>query len=383
MNNAVYAVDCNSYGDSDITKSFDSLFGYGLFDFIKPGMSVGIKLNLVSAKSPDTAVTTNPRLIYELCKRITNLGASVVLGDSPGGPFTSVYLSHVYTVTGLSEIENKLGEVKLNRDFSCSHEENYSSAFIMHSFDYTSWLKKVDCIINFAKLKTHGMMGMSCSVKNMFGAIPGTVKPEYHYRFPNAKDFADMLLDLNRYFKPVLNIVDGVVAMEGNGPTMGTPRFAGKILASSNPYNLDMVCAKLISLDESKVPTLETAVTHNLGEKIENIKLVGNILPIKDFKNIEKVNSIEFLNELVGFKGRFFGKIIKSAMCSRPSLNSSKCIGCRKCNDICPAKAITMKSSKPRIDRSKCIRCFCCQEFCPKGALKVHRPVIARLLTKI
>lgn len=382
MDNKVTFAPCASYSEEDIRKAFDEILTpLGDLDFIKPGMTVAIKLNLVTMMKPDKAATTHPACVKELCRRITEKGANAVIGDSPGGPFTGIYLSRVYSVCGLTELERE--GVTLNRDFEASKEEKFTDAAIMKSFEYTSWLKKADCIINFAKLKTHGMMGLSCAVKNMFGAIPGTVKPEYHFRYPNAKDFADMLIDLNRYFKPVFNIVDAVVGMEGNGPTMGKPRFIGGMLASANPYNLDCVCAHIIGLDEAMVPTLECAIDAGLGAKYKDIEIIGDPASIDDFQNIEKANSIEFLNELVGFKGKIFGKIAKAAMCSRPKLTPRQCIGCKKCNDICPAKAITMKKGKPDIDRSKCIRCFCCQEFCPKGALKVHRPAIAKLLTKL
>ncbi|HAC61136.1 MAG TPA: hypothetical protein DCF66_03080 [Lachnospiraceae bacterium] len=63
-----------------------------------------------------------------------------------------------------------------------------------------------------------------------------------------------------------------------------------------------------------------------------------------------------------------------------PKVHPSECIGCRKCFNVCPARAITMVKGKPKIDRKRCIRCFCCQEFCPRGAMKVHRTLLARLL---
>ena len=63
-------------------------------------------------------------------------------------------------------------------------------------------------------------------------------------------------------------------------------------------------------------------------------------------------------------------------------LRAKDCVGCKKCANICPAKAITMKRGKPRIDRKACIHCFCCQEFCPKGAMQVGRNALMRILEK-
>ena len=81
-------------------------------------------------------------------------------------------------------------------------------------------------------------------------------------------------------------------------------------------------------------------------------------------------------------KGRLVSKVLEKLLDSRPKLKESECVGCAKCESICPAKAIVMKDKKAVINREKCIRCFCCQEFCPTGAMKVHRTWIARMLVK-
>ncbi len=373
-------VKCESYDKSEVTLAFDKLLlPLGNLDYVKAGMKVAIKANLVTAIKPEKAATTHPELIVELCRRLTERGAEVTVGDSPGGPFTSLYMKGVYAATEMNRIAEAGG--KVNDNFKVSTCDNFEEADVMHSFNYTSWLEEADLIINFAKLKTHGMMGMSAAVKNMFGAIPGTQKPEYHYRFANSRDFASMLCDIDEYFKPTLNIIDGVIGMEGNGPTMGTPKKIGILAASHSVYDLDTVCAEIIGLTPSKVPTCQVAIERGLGRQPEEINVVGDgkNVRITDYKNIDRPNNIEFFTELVGIKGKLFNRIAKAALSTRPVLGKG-CIGCRKCEKICPAGAITMKKGKPKIDREKCIRCFCCQEFCPKGALKVYRPVVARVL---
>ncbi|MCI5593845.1 MAG: DUF362 domain-containing protein, partial [Clostridiales bacterium] len=233
---------------------------------------------------------------------------------------------------------------------------------------------------NLCKLKTHGMMGMSNAVKNMFGIIPGTVKPEFHFKFPDHNDFADMLIDLNESFKPHLCICDAVTGMEGNGPTSGTPRDIGLIAASENPYKLDLVCAKIIGLEKDNVPTLKRAFERGLAPSdAGQVVTEGDIndFIIGDFELIPR-KSITFNDA----GGSIMAGIIRKCMCSRPALLKHKCIGCGECFRICPAAAIQMKNNLPVIDRSKCIYCFCCQEFCPKGAMEVKRPIIARMLGK-
>lgn len=382
MNYPVSVVKCNSYDENTVREAFDRLLeNIGGLNFVKPGMTVAIKVNLVTAIKPEKAATTHPALVSELCRRITEMGATPIVGDSPGGLFTGVYLKGVYSATQMTNAVKFGG--KLNSDFSVSKCGDFSDAIVLKDFEYTSWLTEADAVINFAKLKTHGMMSMSAAVKNLFGIIPGTVKPEYHYRFPNPKDFANMLVDINEFIKCDLNIIDGVVGMEGNGPTMGVPREIGIIAASKSSYDLDTVCARTIGLSAENVPTCQVAIERGLGHPIEEIEAFGDGLDVRidDYKNIERANNIEFFCGLIGLQG-FVNRMAKWALSTRPVLKDRECVGCKKCFEICPAKAITMTKGKPHIDRTKCIRCFCCQEFCPKGALKVYRPLPARILTK-
>ena len=100
----------------------------------------------------------------------------------------------------------------------------------------------------------------------MFGVIPGTIKPEFHYRYPLSDDFADMLVDLYEYAKPRFCICDAVVGMEGNGPTQGKARPVGCLLAAKSGHALDLAAAHLIGLSPRDVPTLAAAVRQRLQE---------------------------------------------------------------------------------------------------------------------
>lgn len=233
----------------------------GGLDWVKSGMRVAIKANLVSFLKPEAAATTHPVLLCALTKLLVQRGAQVVVGDSPGGLYTPAYVNRVYAATGVGAVEEFGG--RLNRNFE-QKTAHFPEAIAAKTFQYTAYLDEADAIINFCKLKSHGMMSLSAAVKNMFGTVPGTVKPEYHFRFPDLMDFAGMLLDLNRFFKPKLCIVDAVVAMEGNGPTAGKPRPLGAILAGTDPGKLDLVCARVIGLDPQRVPTLVKAMACGL-----------------------------------------------------------------------------------------------------------------------
>ena len=382
MNNRpdVVIVPCADYAPERVRGALEELIARaGGLDWVRPGMRIGIKANLVSAMAPETAATTHPALIDALASMLRARGADPVVGDSPGGLYNAAHLNKVYVVSGMDKTC-----AELNRDFS-TREVTLPEARVCKTATVTGWLADCDGIINFAKLKSHGMMGLSAAAKNLFGTIPGTMKPEYHFRYPDPKDFANMLVDLDEYWKPRLHIVDAVVAMEGNGPTAGKPRAVGCILAGENPHKLDLLCARLIGLDPRDVPTLRAAMDRRLTpEALEDLTIEGpwERYVIPDFETIRERNGLQFQNLFKGKAGLAFSGFLNRSIAARPGVVKDECVGCKKCFQVCPAKAITMKNQRPVIDRKKCIRCFCCQEFCPKGAMKVKRPPLARLLVR-
>lgn len=389
----VSLVRCESYEYDEIRRALDeSLSLIDGLSFLKPDMKVGIKANLVTGSAADRAITTHPVLLKRLCELLVQRGASVVIGDSPGGLFTPGFVQNVYKNCGLTELEKASGgSILLNQNFSVKEAE-FKDAVSLKSFSYTGWLDDVDVIINFSKLKTHAMMGMSCAVKNMFGCVPGTTKTEYHMRFSEERAFANVMVDLNEYFKPVLYVVDAIDGMEGNGPTAGKKRHIGALLASKRPYYLDMVCADIIGMGMSDVQTLLVANERGLGPKaVDEAEIVGSLelkdIRIPDFKRATIHQSITF--EGGGLFNSIKSAAVKLAYSTKPQVKEDECIGCKKCFETCPAKAITMVGAKgasriiPSIDRSKCIKCFCCQEFCPVGAMKVHYNPLGKLLNSL
>lgn len=381
MSADVVIVPCGSYEQQEVEAALAAVLEPldGL-DFVKPGMRIAVKVNLVSAMKPELAATVHPNLVCALVKLLKERGAQVVLGDSPGGVFTPAHLRHVYEVTGMRRAE-ALG-AELNDDFSQA-EADFPQGAQARRFPYTAYLTKADAIIDLCKLKSHGMMGMTNAVKNFFGAIPGTQKPEFHYRYPRAEDFASMLVDLYEFFKPRLCICDAVVGMEGNGPTQGTPRALGCLIASRSGHMLDMTAAGLIGLAPREVPTIRAAMDRGLlPADVSQLTISGEPrrFAVTDFQTAPAQSSVFFHIAGRGPVGRLVDRAATRVMTPRPKLKAEDCIGCGKCAQICPAKAIAMEKGRPAIDRSRCIHCFCCQEFCPKGAMQVGRNFILRVL---
>ena len=384
MREKVAAAIADTYEPEEIRSALEEIIGaVDGFAGIGPGTKVALKINMVHAGSPEKAITTHPVIVRELAGLLRERGALVRIGDSPGGLFTPEILKGIYRSCGYGICEEAGAE--LNLDTSV-RPVSFPGAAVLRSFSYTGWLDWADCVIDVCKLKSHGMLKMTAAVKNLFGTIPGVMKPEYHMRFSNESDFTDMLIDLNEYFRPVLTICDAIDCMEGNGPTQGTKRHMGVLLASRSTYSTDVVCEALLGMKPGEVPTVRRAAKRGLGPASpEEVEIVGDeealwARKIPDFDIPAATKGIDFGRE-GSLGGRLIPFVMKTVLAARPQVKDDGCIGCGKCADICPAHAITMEKDRPQIDRKQCIHCFCCQEFCPAGAMRVHRTFIARLLT--
>ena len=374
----VAIADCDSYSAVVVRDAFEQVLEpLGGLEWVQSGMKIAIKTNLVGKLKPESAAVTHPALLTELCRRLISRGAFVTVGDSPGGPWNPVWVNGIYSTSGVKVIEET--GAKLNRDFS-QRDIEFPDGYTAKNFPYTTWLSEADEIIDFCKLKTHGLMGMTCAVKNFFGAIPGTRKPEFHYQYSKIEDFSNMLVDLNQYIQPRLVVVDAIDCMEGNGPTQGSPRHMGALIASNSTYAADILCAELIGFQSLDIPTTKAAYDRGIcPASTAEIEIYGNwkkyVIP--DFKKLPLPQTITFMQD-----SKLVNSFLEHALHSRPKVMKDKCVGCGKCAEVCPGKTIVMTSGRADINRKKCIRCFCCQEFCPMGAIEVRRPLIARIISK-
>lgn len=374
----VAIVPCPDYDPNNVTAALvEVLAPFGGLDWVKPGMRIAVKTNLLGPFRPEKAVTTHPVVLSALCKLLTARGAEVVVGDSPGGFFTKAFLTPIYAACGLHDL---IGPgVRLNDNFSETDIDN-PEGHILKAFRCTNYLLEADAIIDACKLKTHGMMAYTGSIKNMFGAIPGMKKSEMHYQFSQPDAFANMLVDLYERVKPRLTIADAVTVMEGNGPSTGTPRHMGALLVAANGHALDLLGAKLMGLTPSGVPTLAVALERGyIPGDAAQLHVHGDYQPFvaQDFASSPVREIISW-----GTNNPVVVRVLERALADRPEADKNKCTGCQVCAKHCPISAIEMKNNRPVIQRKECIRCFCCQEFCPTGAMQKVRPWLARKLYK-
>jgi uncharacterized protein (DUF362 family)/Pyruvate/2-oxoacid:ferredoxin oxidoreductase delta subunit len=378
-NMKISIVKQNDYNYEDVKKSllrtFENLGGVN--KFIKKGDRILVKPNLLMKKRPEDSTTTHPAVVKALSEIIVENGGRVLIGDSPGGPFIKPMLTSVYKSTQMDkslEIEG----VELNYNFD-SFTKNYKGK-ILNDILLVDMINEVDKIINVSKLKTHGFAVFTGAVKNLFGLVPGTKKAEYHVKMPDINDFADSLIDICQCTKPYLHIMDGIYGMEGAGPSGGSSRHIGLVLASEDPHLLDYTACRIIGLEDEEVPTLRKARERGLLNEIDlKTHIVGesiNMPYINDFKKAP-ANSGNLRNIPTPIMNFLLDRLK-----SKPIFNHDICIGCGDCARSCPPGVIEMINKKPHVDYENCISCFCCQELCPVSAVTIKKPFLAKLIFK-
>lgn len=371
MRERVWLRGCKAYDFDNLTFLVDEAFtALGVYGELKPGMTVVLKPNLLMASRPEEAIATHPLVTAAVGRCVQKAGAGVLIAESPGGPYTPAVMKGIFRACGYQDIAKEFGFTLYTdckaQELAIPEGMRCRQASIVEPFI------NADFLIDLAKLKTHGMVGYSGAVKNMFGAVPGLKKPELHCRFPGKEDFSHMLVDLCAFLKPDLAIIDGIWAMEGDGPSGGSRRELGALVASRSPYAADVVGAALIGSGPDRVRMLELAAKRGLGPAcLDEVELVGD--PIEgliaaDFAPA-KAASTDFIDKLP----RLLRPAARRLATPGPKIDKKKCVGCGKCAESCPQKAIRMTAGGAEIDMKKCIRCFCCHEMCPKHIVEVRR----------
>jgi ferredoxin len=222
------------------------------------------------------------------------------------------------------------------------------------------------------------MMTMTCAVKNLFGAVVGTEKAGWHLKAGSSRQlFAKLLLEIYLLKKPVLNIVDAIVAMEGNGPGSGDPLERGVLIAGANAVAVDVIAGKLAGITAELLPIEQEAISMGLsGALFEEIKLCG--VP---FESIPEISFKLPAGMDVQFGlPPFMTKALKSHLTSYPAANPKTCVLCGVCRDACPPGAISIKNSALSVDKARCIRCWCCRELCPHSAMETKRGILLKTI---
>jgi uncharacterized protein (DUF362 family)/Pyruvate/2-oxoacid:ferredoxin oxidoreductase delta subunit len=382
MNKArVIVIRCDAYADDQvltaIQKGFDMLGGVSLF--AKPGERIVMKPNILIGTDPDKGVTTHPAVFRAVGKLLKDAGVSVSYGDSPSFGKSEPNLRK----SGIKEVGDELGFTLA--DFDSGRTVSHKDALLVRQFVVANGVLDSNGLVSLPKLKTHGLVRFTGAVKNQFGCVPGLLKSQYHVKLPDPYDFATMLVDLNTLIKPRLYIMDGIVAMEGNGPRSGKLKRLNVLLLSSDPIALDATACRIVHLEPEIVPTSKPGERAGLGTyHIENIELMGEAL--ESF--VDTSFQINRTPPMPGSGGRF-RIFLKNRITQRPVIDKAKCTCCGTCITMCSVqpKAVDWykgdMSRAPRYDYDRCIRCYCCQETCPEGAIYLSSPLLGRIYSRI
>ena len=335
-------------------------------NFFKPGETVLIKPNMVEAVSAERAVTTHPAVLQALIKILKEYNVKIIVGDSPG--YQSTYL--VAASCGIKAVCDT-EQVELV-EFVGAREFVNEQAKLVKRFYLADILGRADKIISLAKMKTHSLTGVSGAVKNMFGCVVGPSKAQFHLRMPRQNDFAQMLIDLQQTIKPCLQIVDGIVGMEGAGPRNGTPIKSSVIIVGKSAFAVDKIMADLMGMDGLKLPVSKLALEQDLLRHDQELDPGERIL----IKKFERANNYTSLTDRVP---KLLVSIAQRQLTLRPVIKSN-CLVCQRCLKQCPPQAITLQKEKLVIDYDKCIRCYCCQEFCPVNAIELQAGIALKII---
>jgi len=249
-----------------------------LFELTLRDRSVLLKPNLVEYIA-GAEVNTNPVLVVAAAEAFLKLGArSVVVAEGPGHQ-RDTHLVLAESGLGPQLRSQKIAFIDLNRDelIRARLRANYTG------LDHL-WLPRTvlasDFVVSMPKIKTHHWAGVTLSMKNMFGVVPGT-KYGWPKNVLHWKGIHRSILDICATVPVHFVIADGVIAMEGNGPLHGTDRHLGKIVLADDPVAADFTCARLMGLDPNRVWHLNRAA-HFLGNGSDHrIDLVAESLPAR------------------------------------------------------------------------------------------------------
>ena len=221
------------------------------------GKRILLKPNLVETSLGASHINTHPLVVRGAVEAFFHLGAAqVVVAEGPGHIHDTLL---VLEESGLAEIlwEDKVPFIDLNYDstYTMGNAGRFSR---LKTLTFPTSLQQVDWIVSLAKLKTHHWAGVTLSLKNLFGVMPGII-----YGWPkNVLHHAGInqcILDIAATLKPHFAIVDGIVGMEGDGPIMGTPKQAGVLVMGRNLAAVDATCARIMGIDPFRVEYLALA----------------------------------------------------------------------------------------------------------------------------
>ena len=350
----------------------------GIEKFITSDKTVLIKPNIVMGMSPEKGATTHPSVFYAVIELIKECNPKrIMAGDSPGiGSGRSAGEK-----AGLYEAAMKLGVDWVE----FTPEEVTDDSRMFRRLRLAKEVLNADVVINLPRLKTHGMMLLTCAMKNMFGSVIGVDKFHWHQRAGrDAKKFARMLYEIYRAAKPTISIVDAIISMDGTGPTHGTTNPTGFLAAGEDGCSVDAVMLKILRVNPSHYAMLQAAEEMGdikwkncatVGDTIESLHPAGWTWPLPH--DASMVLGTRWMGKIKWIKS-----LQRKLFATKPIITSN-CTKCSICVRACPVQVMKLTTNKQNtesisINRDACIHCYCCHELCPHGAIELRHGILGR-----
>jgi uncharacterized protein (DUF362 family) len=273
----------SSYQLEIATVMFESMAPFGLRVKDK---TVLLKPNLVGL-DPHGFINTHPTVIAAARECFLKMGAArVLVGDGPAlDRDTEAIVESVRLREHLGPLKNMFVDLNLDdveRVTLPTHASRLRELYLPKT------CMGIDLVVSMPKLKTHHWAGVTLSMKNMFGIVPGAC-----YGWPkNVLHWAGIdraILDINAAARPDFAIVDGIVGMEGNGPIQGEPKASGVLVFGNDPVAVDATCCRVMGLRPERVKYLahagtllghlQTDKSQQVGESVESVRQAFQVLP--------------------------------------------------------------------------------------------------------
>ena len=347
----------------------------GLKEIVKHGKKVFVKINHLSPPSPpERGIVTHPIFVEAVVMLLKETGANITVGDD----IEDEGDEDGFIISGYREMCNRQ-RVKLVNLRETGFVEKPCNGKILKNLYISKVVIESDVIINLPKLKTHSLTAFTGGIKNLYGVIPAGLRRRFHADYLRPEDFSQMLVDIFMMVKPQVTIIDGVMAMEGEGPGSGKMRNLGLILASKDAVALDTVAGGIIGLKPEDVLTTRYAGERALGiSDLKNVEVVGekfDSLVVPDFKLPAAVGRTVANRAPHGMVKYILGQISP-----RPRVKKKNCTVCTECVKACPTGAARIVGETAVINDQLCIRCMCCHEVCRFYAIYPYRPFLGKII---
>jgi uncharacterized protein (DUF362 family) len=263
-----------------IRRQFDLLGGLG--QFVKRGDTVLLKPNFIAPRSHHvSAAQTHPAVILEVARQLKDFGVKPFVGDSPAWTNTATCARALELTEPLRKLGVPLKQLDLPK--KCRLGPGKPRVGI------STVALDADVIINLPKFKAHQQLVATFAIKNMFGCVSGKRKALWHFRKgDNPTMFCELLIDVYRYLHPALTLIDGIVAMEGQGPIRGPSRPLGWLIGGTDPVACERVCCQLVGMKPEQVPILATARRIGFGcGELDQIQVLGDAPPATPCPNFQ------------------------------------------------------------------------------------------------